>query len=189
MSVKIFNNTSEIVMYYLNFFLKADIVGVDMTVGNGNDIYNMATIVGSNSILYGFDINPMAILNTKKRLKNIEKIKINIVQDSHENILEFVSEDIDLAIYNLGYLPSGDKSITTNYLTVIKSIDIVLSKLKINGIVLITFYPGHKNWKLESIKVEQFLSKINQKNFNVLKYNFLNQVNKSPYVIVIERLK
>ena len=189
MSVKIFKNTSEIIMYYLNFFSNIDIIGIDMTVGNGHDIYNIAKIVGSNSILYGFDINPIAIENTNKKLKKIDNIEINIIEDSHDNILKFVNEEIDLVIYNLGYLPLGDKSITTNFATVIKSINIVMGKLKTNGIILITFYPGHKNGMLESVYIEQFLSRINQKNFNILRYNFINQINDPPYVIVIERLK
>lgn len=188
MTIKLFKNTNAIVEYYIALFMGKDIVAVDMTVGNGNDIYKIAEIVGMDSSLYGFDISPIAIKNCMEKLRVFKGNNIKIIEDSHKYIHKYIKEDIDLAIYNLGYLPKGDKSITTDYKTVLESLEILLAKLTVNGVIVITFYPGHKSGLEESIEIEKRLRNISQKKFNILKFDFINQVNNPPYTIVIERL-
>ncbi|QQK07561.1 tRNA (mnm(5)s(2)U34)-methyltransferase [Miniphocaeibacter halophilus] len=184
----LFKNTVEITDYYIDFFKNKIINAIDMTIGHGNDIYKIAKTVNKESEILGFDISEIAVKNTKKQLEEFEKHNIKIIRDSHENINRYTDKKLDLVIYNLGYLPKGDKNITTDYKTVIKSLEYVLSALNENGIIIMTFYPGHNSGKLESIEIEKFLSKINQKKYNILKYSFINQINNPPYVVVIERL-
>lgn len=183
---KVSKNTNDIVDFYINIFKNENIVAVDMTLGNGNDLYKVAKNVDIKSKLYGFDISSVAIENSKKKLEEFDNI--SLIHDSHENILNYVDENINLAIYNLGYLPKGDKSITTESNVVLKSLKIVMDKLNINGIILITFYPGHKSGLKESIELESFLKEVNQKKFTILKFDFINQINNPPYTIAIERV-
>lgn len=184
----LFKNTVEITDYYINLFKDKIINAVDMTIGHGNDIYKIARTVDSESEILGFDISEIAVENTKKLLNEFKEYNIKVIKDSHENIIQYTNKKLDLIIYNLGYLPKGNKNITTDYKTVITSLKYVLNALNISGIIIMTFYPGHINGKLESIEIEKFLSKINQKNYNILKYDFINQINNPPYVVVIERL-
>lgn len=184
----LFKNTVEITDHYINLFKNKIIIAADMTVGNGNDIYKIVKTVDKKSEILGFDISEIAIENTKNLLKEFKNNNIQIIKDSHKNIFKHINKKLDLVIYNLGYLPKGNKDITTDYVTVIKSLEYVLNFLNINGIVIITFYPGHSSGKLESIEIEKYLADLNQKNYNVLKYYFVNQINNPPYVVVIERL-
>ncbi|WP_099203263.1 tRNA (mnm(5)s(2)U34)-methyltransferase [Miniphocaeibacter massiliensis] len=181
-----FYNTKSIVDYYINKFKNKEITAVDMTAGNGNDIYNIAKTVNINSKIYGFDILEKAIEKSKEKLSKLT-INCKLILDSHSNIKNYIYTKIDLAIYNLGFLPGGDKNITTNYSTVLESLNYLITMLNNGGIVIFTFYPGHKSGLEESEKIEEYLSKLNQKEYNVLKFNFINQINNPPYVVVIER--
>ena len=68
----------------------------------------------------------------KKKLLNIQKKNstfkhVTLIHDGHENILNDIPSDIignvDAAIFNLGYLPKGDKSIVTKPETTIQAIE------------------------------------------------------------------
>lgn len=188
MENNLYINTGDIVYNFLNKFKDKKIVAVDMTVGNGNDICNICSIVGKDSEIYGFDISKDAINTSTEKLKIYDYMKLNLILDGHENIKSYINDKLDLVVYNLGYLPKGNKNITTDYKTVIKSLNKVFEILNKNGLIIITFYPGHESGKLESIEIEKYLEKKDQKKYRILKLDFINQVNNPPYVIVIERL-
>ena len=83
---------------------------VDMTIGNGFDTLLLCNI---SKFVYGFDIQQIAINNTDKLLKENSKSNYKLICDSHEFIDKYINSKIKFAIYNLGYLPCGNKSITT----------------------------------------------------------------------------
>ena len=159
-----------------------DAIGCDMTLGRGNDTVFLASICKH---VYSFDIQKEAIDYCKDTIKNTN---ITYICDSHENIKKYVNTGVDFVMYNLGYLPKGDKSITTNSSSTIKSINEVLDLLNIGGIITIGVYTGHDNGK-EAKDVESYLLTLDQKKYNVLKYDFINRINNSPYLIAIEKIK
>ena len=63
----------------------------------------------------------------------------------------------------------------------------LLSILDKKGVCAICLYPGHKEGKVESEKVLEYVKGLNQKEFEVLKYEFINQVNEPPFLIAIEK--
>ena len=87
---------------------------IDATCGNGNDTLYLAEKV-TNGFVYGFDIQKEAIDNTQLKVSDFNNV--SLIQDSHENVKQHVLERhlnlIDCAIFNLGYLPKGDKSIVS----------------------------------------------------------------------------
>ena len=88
----------------------------------------------------------------------------------------------------MGYLPNGDHSIATNYETTIIAIKKALNVLKRNGIVVIVIYSGGDSGFLEKDKVLEFLSKLSQKDYNVMKIDFINQINNPPILACIEKI-
>ena len=105
------------------------------------------------------------------------------------NVDEYVNELVDVAMFNLGYLPKGDKNVTTKSSSTINSIEKILKMLNLNGIVTIVCYPGHPQGKIESVDLLDFLKKINQKEYDIVRYDFINQINNPPFAIVIESIK
>lgn len=183
-------NTRHIVNYFIENHLKEDSFAIDCTIGNGNDTLKLKKAVGVNGTIYGFDIQDIAIKNTKKLLlENNLFDNINLVQDGHENIDKYIEEEMaDFIIYNLGYLPGGNKSIKTKSNSTKESLIKSLKILKSNGLLLITVYTGHQGGMEEKIVIEDLISSLEQKYYNVLKYDFINQSNYPPILYVIEKV-
>lgn len=164
--------------------LNGNSICVDMTIGNGNDTLFLCN---NFKYVYGFDIQNVAIDNTNNLLKENNKSNYQLILSSHEFVDKYVKESIDCFIYNLGYLPKGDKSITTLAFSTINSLKKALNLLSKNGIIALAIYKGHENGKIEADEVDEFVKTLNQKEFEVVKYQFVNQINNPPYAIIIER--
>ena len=169
------NRTNKFIIETLN---QNDLV-VDATVGNGYDTEFILKLI-PHGHLYGFDIQKEALENVANKLSFNNYTFYNT---SHENMLDTLKLDgkISLVIFNLGYLPGGDKSITTNYKSTIKAIKDALALLNDKGIILLTVYPGHPEGKIESEKINEFLNSIKHEKYK-------NSDNPdAPYLIVIRK--
>lgn len=172
-----------------NYIQKGSIV-LDATVGNGNDTLDLARLVTDSGKVYGFDIQSIAIENTKDLLtQNQVEDRVILIEDSHENIDKYIFEPLDFALYNLGYLPKGDKEIKTKPSSTVTSIGKTLKLLKDNGILLVVSYIGHPGGLKEMKALENYLQGLDQKQFSVLKNEFINQVNSPPLLYIIEKAK
>lgn len=176
-------NTQTLIHALLNRYLSPEMIVCDMTCGNGWDSqYILQKIDGG--FLYAFDIQERACRNTKTRLSGFQNFQV--IQDSHQNVQKYCSK-CDLAIYNLGYLPHGDKNITTNYHEVIHSLQELMAMH--TRYIFLTVYVGHTAGKEEKVFVEKFLRQVDQQEYNIIKYEFINQKNEAPYVISLEYRK
>lgn len=162
--------------------LTKDDLSIDMTAGNGNDTLFLA---GLSRHVYAFDVQSEAIKACKEKTKGFNNI--TFLLDSHENVKKYVKEEVSGVIFNLGYLPNGDKSITTKSSSTKFAIKEVLSILKCGGICVICLYPGHPEGKKESIEVVEMVKELDQHEFDVLKYEFINQIHEPPFLIAIEK--
>lgn len=166
---------------------KKDIV-IDATVGNGNDTLHMANLVGSQGKVYGFDIQNIAIEKTRKKLIKEDLYKqVILINAGHETMEQYINEKVKFIIFNLGYLPGGDKNIKTNPDTTIMAIEKSLELLTNNGLLLITSYIGHTGGFEEKEAVESFLTNLNQREYNVLQFKFINQINNPPILYGVEK--
>ena len=156
-------------------------VAIDATCGRGNDTCFLAK---SFSKVFAFDIQDEAVESTTCATKDLDNVKV--IKDSHENICTYV-QSADAIMYNLGYLPNGNKKITTLAQTTIASIKCAIGILKAEGIISIICYPGHPEGFIESKEVENYLRSLNQKEYDVIKYDFINQINNPPYLLAIRK--
>lgn len=165
-------------------YLHSHGVYVDFTMGNGYDTLFLAQ--HTNQTVYAFDIQKQAIDSTQKLLSQHDIKNATLILDSHENFPHYITKSFDVGIFNLGFLPNGDKAITTKKETTLKTISLALEKIKIKGLLLLVLYPGHKEGKEESIAIEAFCSSLSAKDYDVLKYDFINK-NNPPYILAIEK--
>lgn len=177
-------------MYFLldNYNLKIDTI-IDMTLGNGKDAFNLLSKYQS-SFLYGFDIQQTAVDTSKNYLlEKFPESRFSLICDNHINIKNYLDKKADLVIYNLGYLPGGDKSIKTGSSSTIKSLKIILNEfLNLNGLVFITAYTGHPGGEEEYDELIKYINQLDQKKYNAINFNYINQKNHPPKLIAIERL-
>lgn len=162
---------------------------VDATVGNGHDTVFLAGLVGEKGRLISFDIQSEAIENTRERLVNNKIIdRVKLIEDGHQNIDKYIDEEIDGIIFNLGYLPGGNKDITTEKKTTTSAVEKGLEFLKIGGIIILVIYTGHPGGQEELKGVLDLAESLDKQKYNVLRYNFINQET-SPQVLAIIRRK
>ena len=163
-------------------------VVVDATCGNGNDTVFLASLVGEEGRVFAFDVQREAIAATRHRLEEAGMNHVELILDGHENALKYISLEISAAIFNLGYLPGSDKTVTTKGVTTWKAVMDLLSVLKIGGIIVLVIYHGHAEGKVERDEIEKKIKTLDPVSTAVLKYEFLNK-EQAPYVIAIEKVK
>lgn len=171
-------------------YLKTAKVAVDATIGNGNDTLYLANNLPKDSTLIGFDVQEMAITNTHQKLHSSNHQNYQLYQVGHERLKETLSllqiDSIDLIMFNLGYLPRGDKSITTQIKTTISALGQSLELLSLSGIISVLVYPGHPEGKKESFEIDLWIQNL-PSDFEILKLQKFpaNQIN--PYLYLINR--
>ncbi|MGL5692539.1 MAG: tRNA (mnm(5)s(2)U34)-methyltransferase, partial [Peptostreptococcaceae bacterium] len=146
--------------------------------------------VGENGHVYSFDIQEQALKSTKKRLEKENLLqRSTLILDGHENIDNYVKDEVSCVLFNLGYLPRADHNLITRPDTTIKAIESSLKLLKPHGIISIAIYTGHEGGMEERNFVYEFIKNLDQNKFNVLENKFINQVNNPPQLILIEKKK
>ncbi|MBS4208601.1 class I SAM-dependent methyltransferase [Bacillus sp. FJAT-50079] len=167
-------------------------IAVDATTGNGNDTLFLTSIVGPSGHVYGFDIQEAAIYKTQQKLdgENVSD-RVTLFQTGHEHLLEVIPTrdhpNITGAIFNLGYLPRGDKSIVTKSDTTIAAVDQLLKVMPRGGTIVLVVYHGHPEGEIERDGLLKYAKDLNQEQAHVLQYGFINQKNNPPFIIAIEK--
>ena len=161
-----------------------DIV-VDATMGNGHDTLFLAKLAKQ---VYAFDIQEQALKQTSQRLQEAGFINVKLILQGHETVDQFVKE-VKAAIFNLGYLPSADKSIITKPQTTIESLDKLCQMLVKGGRIAIMIYYGHEGGDIERDAVMDFVSQLPQQEYTATIYRTLNQINNPPFLVMIEKLE
>jgi len=175
--------------------VKAGDAVVDATVGLGSDTLFLARVTGTDGIVFGFDIQPEALAiaqsKMKDRLSTADSASIHWILRSHEFMLAEIPSKyqgkIRAVMFNLGYLPHSDHLIKTQPQTTVKGLDAAVQLLQIGGVVTIIVYTGHEGAQEEADAVLLWASLLAQKQFNVISYRFLNQVNDPPFLIIVEK--
>lgn len=177
--------------YWKNFLQDEDII-IDATCGNGHDSLFLAQkfLKNEKGLLFCFDIQESAINNTLSLLQeNLSKEilkRIVLYNYSHEDLNKYIKQDVNLIVYNLGYLPKGDKSITTQTNTTLNSIKSALSLLGKRGAICIMCYPGHEEGQKEEKAILEFTKTLDPKSYNLCYHSWVNR-KFSPTLFWIEK--
>ncbi len=178
----IFNKTHQIIDHQVK---RKDLV-VDATIGNGYDSLYLLDKIPEGT-LFGFDIQKQALTNTTSLLKKNKKKNFQLFLKNHNEMfstLESYKEKISLVIFNLGYLPNGNKEITTTPKTTIEAMDQAYQLLNKKGIILLTIYPGHKEGKKEELTILNKLEHAYKGKYKI--YHNTNNPD-APYLIEIRK--
>lgn len=164
---------------------------IDATMGNGHDTLFLSNLVQKNGHVFSFDVQSQAIQKTHELLKSDSNTheRVTLIEESHEHILDFVSDPIKGAIFNLGYLPGGDKSIITRFNSTLDAVKQCLQLVVQGGRIVLVCYYGHPGGKEELEQILDFVSNLDQHRFSCLRYEFINQINNPPILLCIERKK
>jgi len=136
-----------------NFIVPGDIV-VDATVGNGYDALFLAQLVGPTGHVYGFDIQREAVDATTTLLGENKLSHFTLFRRDHAEMADAVPAKhrgrIAAVAFNLGYLPGGNRDITTTPGSTFAALHAARGLLKHEGIVSVLAYRGHAVGPLEA---------------------------------------
>lgn len=163
----------------INSYVEDKGVAIDATLGNG---YDCDFLSSHFKKVYAFEIQKEAC---EKYIDQNNNVKI--INESHHKIDEFVNEEINCICYNLGYLPGGNKEVTTLAETSLKSIQVSLNLLAKNGLMTIAIYRGHNEGKEEENCILKYLRTLPKNRYGVMLHECINRSNLSPLLVVVEK--
>lgn len=172
---------------HLRHAIQAGDTVVDGTAGNGHDTLLLAQCVGEHGRVYAFDIQAAALESSLKRLQQHgQQQQVRLIHDSHARLAAYVPPNIAAAVFNFGYLPHGDKNITTLADSSIAAVSAALDLLQPGGLLAAALYPGHEQGQTETAALLSFAAALPPHCFRVAKYEFINQ-NACPVALLIRK--
>ena len=115
---------------------------VDATCGNGGDTAFLCRLAGEQGRVLGFDIQPEAIVSTRKHLEE-QGLAAELHCDSHANLLQYVRPGTaDAVMFNFGWLPGADHGVFSQARSSIPALEAALTALRPGGVLSAILYSG-----------------------------------------------
>lgn len=177
-------------------FLREGDIAVDATVGNGHDTLFLAKKVGDSGRVIGFDVQETALASARERLEQEDNKlleRVTLLQLSHaemENALanSQFTEAPRAILFNLGYLPGSNKSVTTETEETLKALKSGLKLLAPGGVLTAVLYAGHPEGERESAAVLKWAKGLPER-FRVYCTSLYNRMETAPKLIAIEKFR
>lgn len=171
---------------------KGDLV-IDATCGNGHDALILAklTLDEASGRLVVMDLQKEALQQGQERLQHSlskeQCQRIEYVAGCHSSFPNTIGEGmVQLIVYNLGYLPGGDKAKTTTTSSTLKSLQNALALISPGGAISITCYPGHTEGAAEEAALLAFAATLSPTQWSCCHHRWLNR-NASPSLLLMQK--
>ena len=162
---------------------------IDATMGNGHDTCFLCEAVGPSGRVYAFDVQEQAVDSTRSLLRREGLLeRAQLFCSGHEFMDEYVREPVRAAVFNLGWLPGGDHTVTTRWETTQAAVQKALDLLQPGGVLVVCAYPGHAEGDRERQELAAFLAALPNRAWNVLRQHFLNADPGAPECFVAQKL-
>lgn len=145
---------------------------IDATVGNGHDTVFLAEQISPSGRVYGFDIQQAAIESTLAKFRQSPSLAcLTLIHASHadmdEKIPAHLHGKIRAIMFNLGYLPGGDKTVITAADSTLTALNAAVRILADDGLITVLAYPGHAGGDSETAQVETWCNRLDAERFKV----------------------
>ncbi len=186
----IITKTTELAMEVALMCVEPGDTVVDATCGGGHDTLALAGAAGPEGKVFAFDIQEEAVGLTKERIAEKAIENVQVINGSFVNMESYVEAgSASCIVFNLGYLPGGDHSITTDAETTLQGLEAALRTVKKGGIVTVVLYDGHEEGKREKAQVLKWAEGLDPKAYHVAYVNFMNQPKDPPEILWITKKK
>lgn len=150
--------------------LKSGDTVIDATVGNGHDTKFLLDLIKPHGMLFGFDIQQSAIESTQTLINATSNPEcMMLICANHAQMRKHIPimyhGKISAVMFNLGYLPSGNKQIITKTESSLLALTCACNLLTPGGILSILAYPGHQGGKEETTQVEIWCKHLNREHY------------------------
>jgi tRNA G37 N-methylase Trm5 len=189
----LFQSHLDLAHHYWKKIVKPGDIVIDATCGNGYDTLFLAQLLleDEKGLLIAIDKQPEAIEAVKARLAaQISGRRLPCIRYEtrcHSRFPDDLDkESVALAVYNLGYLPGGDKTMTTMCPTTHQSLEAALPLIQHGGAVSITCYPGHSEGKREEEMIIEFSSNLDPRIWSCCLHKWCNR-RLSPSLLICQK--
>lgn len=166
---------------------------IDATGGNGFDAAFLAQQLQGGGSLHIFDVQQKALSATRARIEALSpaaECEVLYHLRGHEEISEVMETageaQIGAVMFNLGYLPHGDKEVTTRPQTTRTALSCALRVVRPGGIVTVVVYTGHPGGEDEARVVDTLIAALDPEEWEVASYQQQLR-NAPPRLIVLEK--
>ena len=167
---------------------------IDATCGNGHDalfLCKLALQSNQQSKIFLIDKQLDALQITQQRLQQqLDPNFLHQIHFLHQCHSHFpntiLPSSIKLIVYNLGYLPGGNKQLTTMTHTTVQSLTAALPLIAPGGAISVTCYPRHPEGKIEEHAVLEFASTLNPLEWNCCTHHWINRKD-APSLLLLQR--
>lgn len=165
---------------------------IDATTGNGHDTLFLAQAVGRQGKVYGFDIQQSALDLTYQRLQQHHaESQVCLFHAGHEMIPILIPQQeqtqIRAVMFNLGYLPGGDKSRITGPATTLAAAAAAVQMLMPGGRITLLAYTGHAGGREECDAIAAWAGTLPREHYQVSTGSSHHPLGPAPRLFVIER--
>jgi len=167
-------------------------IAIDATVGNGHDTLFLAAKVGETGTVYGFDIQELALDTAYRRLQGEGMAsRVSLYHAGHEVMAVVLPESmagrVKAVMFNLGYLPGGDKGRTTGIGTTLAALEQSRSLLAPGGAISVLAYTGHPGGREEAEAVKAWATGLSHDFYEVAVTVPPNQHGNAPEWVWVRR--
>ena len=179
--------------HFIKNQVKEGDICIDATVGNGRDTEVLCTLVGEKGLVYGLDIQEIALEKTRLRLEEAGLLsRVRLFLKGHEQMAEVVEPSahgkVSCVVFNFGYLPGGDHQLATKGATSITALESALGLLKRDGLISLCIYSGGHSGFAEREEILAWLKELDSKEYLVIVNDFYNRRNHPPLPVLIYKL-
>jgi len=183
----LFSTPIDLAHHYWKLLLLPTDTVVDATCGNGKDSLFLARLI-PEGILIALDVQQTALDKAyqylAENLSSEQLTRIKLLLQSHASFPPLAR--VKLIVYNLGYLPGGNKEITTQTATTLSSLQAALTLLAPGGAVSLTCYPGHPEGKREEEALLEVVKTLPSAEWNICYHQWTNR-STSPSLLFIQK--
>jgi tRNA1(Val) A37 N6-methylase TrmN6 len=174
--------------------VKSGDIVIDATVGNGHDTLFLQGLVSPKGKVFGFDIQQAALDSTQAILQGNQTMEcVTLIHTNHADMRKYIASpyhgNISAVMFNLGYLPGGDKRIITQTDSTLAALSSAKQLLSIDGIITILAYPGHEGGETETDQVKNWCLNLDPKRYQVNLFESQPDKPSAPKLFAITKMR
>ena len=111
---------------------------------------------------------------------------VKLIMKSFVSMGEFIPDgSASAVVFNLGYLPGGDHSITTTADETLQGLSCALKAIRPGGIVTVVLYDGHEAGAIEKKRVIKWAGELDPHRYHAAFVSLINQDKHPPEILWI----
>ena len=164
-------------------------VVIDATAGNGHDTVFLADRVGASGQVLAFDVQQAALESAASRVaaEGFSE-RVRFICGSHAGMAEHADAgSVAVVMFNLGYLPGDDHTLTTETATTLAALDAAGDLLRGGGALSVICYPGHPAGAVEAAAVESWMEARTAAGWRVARYGSVGTRRPAPFLLLARK--